>query len=251
MKNAATALIALAAGWTAPALASPTDIVVRVISQDAKFVGDSMGGAEVVLRDARTGEILAQGITTGGTGDTQLIMAATGRSPVRSSETAAAFRTTIDIDRPTLVRVEIRGPMGFPQTMQRASSERWLIPGEAATAGDGWVLELPGLAIRLAGSMPQTFVRGAASALTAEVQLMCGCPITTGGLWDAAQYDVTAELRRADGHREQLSLVFAAAPGRFAATWTPAFSGEAELVIVARNRVTGNAGVLMQGITVR
>jgi len=36
---------------------------VRVLGKDSKFVGSSMGGARVILRDAETGEMLAQGVT--------------------------------------------------------------------------------------------------------------------------------------------------------------------------------------------
>jgi len=249
--KAAFALAALSAVASSPAHATPTEVVVRVISQDAKFVGDSMGGAEVVLRDARSGTVLAKGVTRCGTGDTASIMAASGRSPVRSSKTAAAFRTALDIAKPTLVRVDIRGPLSFPQTVQRASSERWLIPGQSAATGDGWVLELPGLAIRMAAGTTEVFRRGQSSTLTAQVQLMCGCPITAGGMWDAAQYEVTAELRQKGTPTERLSLGFVEAPGRFAATWTPMLGGRAELVVIARNRLTGNTGVLTQRVTVR
>ena len=42
-------------GMSAPALAEPTPVTVRVISTDAKFVGDTRGGARITVRDARTG----------------------------------------------------------------------------------------------------------------------------------------------------------------------------------------------------
>jgi hypothetical protein len=48
--------------------ARPTEIVVRVISKDSKFIGTSMGGMRITLRDAHTGELLATGIIVGGTG---------------------------------------------------------------------------------------------------------------------------------------------------------------------------------------
>jgi hypothetical protein len=52
---------------TAPAIASaePTEITVRVLAKDSKFVGTSMGGMRIILRDAHTGEILATGLTQG------------------------------------------------------------------------------------------------------------------------------------------------------------------------------------------
>lgn len=251
MSRAIVLAAAAFAAFAAPAFATPTEVVVRVISQDAKFVGDTMGGAEVVLRDARSGVILAKGVTSGGTGDTSRIMASSGRSPQRATEGAAAFRTQIDLDRPTLVRVEIKGPLGAPDTVHRASSERWLVPGQPATVGDGWVIELPGLAIKFASEPSTVFQRGITSELTAEVQLMCGCPITPGGLWDAANYEVSAEFRRAGSARERLELPFVAAPGRFKVSWKPQIAGKFELVVVARNRVTGNTGVLTRKVTVR
>ena len=51
---------------TAPAIAEPTQVTVRVISRDAKFVGDGTGGARVTLRAAASGRVLASGTTTGG-----------------------------------------------------------------------------------------------------------------------------------------------------------------------------------------
>lgn len=234
-----------------PAGAEPTEVVVRVISQDAKFVGDSMGGAEVVLRDAASGSVITQGVTTGGTGDTSSIMAATGRSPIRATESAASFRATVDIDRPMLVLVEVRGPLGFPQTMQRSSSERWLIPGLSGAAGDGWVVELPGLAIQLLGNWQSGLQQGVPTDLTAEVQLMCGCPITPDGLWNAADYEVIMQIRRDDRVLQILPLTFAEAPGKFRAQWTPGPSGNAVVNIIARNRITGNTGVLTEHVVIR
>jgi hypothetical protein len=65
----------------APAAAEPTQIVVRVISQDGKFVGDHTGGASITLREVKSGRVLARGVTRGGTGDTERIMEASRRSP--------------------------------------------------------------------------------------------------------------------------------------------------------------------------
>lgn len=242
------ALLALSAA--VPALATPTEVVVRVISQDAKFVGTSMGGAEVILRDSVTGAVLVQGVTSGGTGDTALIMSAVGRSPLRASDGAAGFRTALDIDRPILVRVEVRGPLGFPQTIQRASSERWLIPGQSPT-GDGWVIELPGLAIRLLGNPQGQLRQGVTAEITAEVQLMCGCPITPGGMWNAADYEVNLEVRRDGQVSQRLPLTFAEAPGKFRAQWIPDVRGDAEISVIARNRITGNTGVLREAVVIR
>ncbi|WRH76436.1 MAG: hypothetical protein RSE16_02915 [Sphingobium sp.] len=225
---------------TAPALAEPTSVTVHAISQDAKFIGDSMGGVEVVLRDAKTGKELAKGITAGDTGDTNKIMEAVGRSPMRTSPGAAHYSTTLDISVPTLVRVELRGPLGRPLTMQSAMSDRWLVPGISAVAGNAWVVELPGLAIEMDDI--STLTQGQATTLTAKVSLMCGCPIADGGLWDAADYQVVAILRQKGQPTERIPMFFSVAPGQFTGTMLPNFSGKGELWIIARNKRTGNTG---------
>ena len=58
-----------------PSLAEETRVTVHVLSHDAKMIGSSMGGARVTLRDADSGELLAEGVTRGSTGDTgKLVM---------------------------------------------------------------------------------------------------------------------------------------------------------------------------------
>jgi hypothetical protein len=244
------AALALAA---APALAAeptPTEVVVRVISQDAKWVGDLTGGAAIRLVDVATGALLAEGKVTGSTGDTPAIMAAQGRAPIRSTPGSAAFTTALAITAPTLVRVEVTGPLGYPATMQRATSERWLIPGTSMAGTDGWVVELPGLAITPDGA-PPVWRRGQAQPLTVWVQLMCGCPITPGGMWAAEDYAVTATIKYPGAPALTLPLPFKTAPGRFGADWTPAFSGKAKVTVTAFNRKTGNAGVLRKMVEVK
>ena len=218
--------------------AEPTPVTVRVISQDAKFVGDSMGGARVILRDARTGRVVAEGVTKGGTGDTDLIMKSAGRSPLRASAGAAAFSATLDIERPTLVNLEVEGPLSRPGSIIKVSSQRWLIPGEAVTSGNGWMVELPGLAIT-----PEVSVSEGKIHIAAKVELMCGCPITPGGLWDAADYRVTASLWRGNRRVEEADLTFVRAPGGYEGALPVTRRGNYRLVLFARNRTTGNTGM--------
>ena len=58
------------------ATAEETQIDVRVISKGGKFIGTSMGGVLITIRDAKTAELLAKGVTRGTTGDTEKIIAA-------------------------------------------------------------------------------------------------------------------------------------------------------------------------------
>ncbi|NLR72185.1 hypothetical protein HGI47_15020, partial [Novosphingobium sp. ERN07] len=197
-------------GTAAPAIAEPTQVTVRVISRDAKFVGDGTGGARVTLREAASGRVLASGTTTGGTGSTDLIMNSAGRSPLRANTEAAAFNAILDIESPTLVVLEAEGPLGRPGSRIKVAAQRWMMPGVPVTAGDGWVVELPGLAITPAVSRENGKIR-----VTAKVEPMCGCPITAGGMWDAADYRVTASLWKGHRRQSQTDLVFARAPGGY------------------------------------
>jgi len=226
-------LLALAA----PALAEPTAVTVRVIARDAKFIGTSMGGARITLRDAKTSRVLAQGLTSGGTGDTQRIMHATGRNPTRSGEGDAAFATTIDIAQPTLVELSAEGPLGFPGSVLRVTQLRWMLPGEPVTQGEGWTVELPGLVIS-----PKATVAGGKATIAAKVELMCGCPITPGGLWDAADYTLTATLWRDGKQLAAAPLAFRTAPGGYEGEIALPDKGQYRLGLFALNIRTGNSG---------
>jgi hypothetical protein len=230
----------------APALAEPVAVTVRVISQDAKFIGDSTGGARVTLRDAATGRMLAQGVTTGGTGDTERIMKASGRSPLRAGPDAAGFAATIDIDSPTLVDLLVEGPLSRPGSLIKVASQRWIMPGEPVTAGDGWTVELPGLAIT-----PEVTVNGRSIRVAAKVEPMCGCPITPGGLWDAGDYRVSASLWRGKLRSGDAELAFARSPGHYEGDVAAMTPGTYTLVLFARNTKTGNSGMAQTEVRIR
>lgn len=239
----------LAAGVAALTIASlahaePTPVTVHVISQDGKYIGDSMGGAEIILRDVESGALLARGVTRGSTGNTTQIMETEGRSPLRATPDAAGFETTLDLSKPTLVRLEARGPLSHPASQLRVTAERWLIPGERLDAGNGWTIEMPGLVVALI-SDPGRPHAGSRLQITAHVQLMCGCPITRGGIWNADDYEVSALVYRKGKLLTQTPLSFESDPGRFAGIIRLGTEGRSELIITAHNRKTGNSGLVV------
>jgi hypothetical protein len=107
-----------------------------VISKGAKFVGTSIGGVEVVIRDAETGQILARGKTAGTTGDTAKLMTekAPHHAPV-STEDAAVFRARVDLAEPRRIEVTARGPLSQRQAENTASVTQWMVPGKPVTGG--------------------------------------------------------------------------------------------------------------------
>ena len=200
-----------------PALALPTPVTVRVISQGAKFIGTGMGGVDVVLADAATGAKLAEGRIEGGTGDTAKIMNGSARGTPQADANSAHFTTTLDISEPKEIRVLIMGPMKPAGVAVSKVETRWLIPGQPVV-GDGWVVDLPGLALT---------ARRDAGQVVADVSMLCGCPIAPGTLWDEKRFEVKAWVGSGVGGNA-VPLKWAGQTGRFAgevpagATWVTA-----------------------------
>jgi hypothetical protein len=242
------AIFTLSFGVLVPAVAQaePTEIVVRVLANDSKFIGTSMGGMRVTLRDAQTGEVLASGVTQGSTGDTSVSMHENGgRRALLSDPSAAKYAATLDLDAPRLIEAEIFGPLAQLQSATRAVSTRWVVPGRGLAAGDGWMIELPGLAVDVLA--PPAHVRTSPDAKTVDVRanviLMCGCPIAPGGTWDANNYEVKALVSR-DGQRfASVDLAYAGQPSQFAGSVPVDGDGIYEVLVYAYDKTHGNTGV--------
>ncbi len=238
-------IIMLVAGVTS-AWAVPTKITVRVKSKDAKFVGTTMGGVQITIRNVQTGELLAKGLTSGGTGNTARIMTTpvTRGVPI-SDESAAKFSAVIDIDEPTQVEVAAYGPLASTQSANRVSATQWVIPGKDITAGDAWLMELPGFAVKVQAPSLHTMLTGAQQTvvLKASIMMMCGCPITPGGLWDANKIEVTALLSRNGKRAGTLPLQYAGTASQFSGTWAVKEPGVYEATVYAYDAATGNTGL--------
>ena len=237
----ALVVLSLAASWM-PANAEPTRVVVRARSLDAKFIGTHMGGVSVVLTDASTGKVLAKGEVAGGTGDTAKIMQTpSNRFGVISDAETAGFEAVLDIATPTLVKAEARGPLGRPGAAITVSSMMWIIPGRDVV-GDGWVLTFPGLAIEAKVAREA----GRAPVITANVTMMCGCPITPGGLWDSNDVTVEAMLLKGESVVARTTLDYAGTASEFAGDLPKAGPGHFILRVIAASKKTPNVGVVDQ-----
>lgn len=237
-------IIMMLAGNTA--IARETHIDVRVLSQGAKFIGTSMGGVQIALHDVDTGELLVRGKTAGGTGDTDRIMKQNQpRDGVVATDTAARFRATLDLDEPRQIRVTARGPLAQRQAMNTASATRWVVPGKHVTGGNGWLLEMPGFVVDILDPPAHKRLRGTPVEVTvaANVTMMCGCPITPGGLWDADQYEVAALIRRNGEAIGEQALDYAGTSSGFAGTLRLKQTGSYEITVYAYDPATGNTGI--------
>jgi hypothetical protein len=228
------------------AFAEPTHIVVRVLSKDAKFVGTPTGGARITIRDADTGELLADGVTTGGTGDTRRLMNEPhARGQALSTPDAARFETTLDLDAPRRLQIEAFGPLAQRQSANRASVTTWVVPGKSLDQNDGVLLELPGFAVDVLDPPVHSRRKGlpAVFPLRANVVMMCGCPVQPDGLWDANRYQVKALLRRDGQPAGEVELHYAGTVSQFEAQLTVREAGTWQATVYAYDPSTGNTGV--------
>lgn len=229
------------------AFATETKLMVRAKAKDAKFVGSSIGGAHVIVRNTLNGEILAEGHTTGSTGNTNLIMkSAHERYTQLSDDKTAGFLAVIDIEEPTLVRVEVLSPVHKKSARIQASTELWLIPGKDIL-GDGIVIEIPGFVVDILTpnthqyialeSIPQSGL-----PIEAHIVMMCGCPIEAGGIWDSNLMEVKAMVKK-EGQTVAEVPLKNPAQNTFQGVVPVSEAGYYQITVYAFNPQTGNTGV--------
>jgi hypothetical protein len=225
--------------------AVPTRVVVRAVARDAKIIGDGVGAAQIRIVDAKTGELLAEGRQSGGTGDTELIMVtphARGMS-VYDTPGAASFVAELSLHEPTIVNISALGPLGYPQAMQSATKQMLLVPGQNVE-GDGVILELHGFIVEILSPEPLTPV-GDRLDIAVRVRMMCGCPIRPGGMWDADDMQFIARLRLNGEPVTRTTLEYAGEQSMFEGRMTvPADlrAGDAELEVVVSDPSEQNFG---------
>lgn len=228
------------------AKAEPTEIVVRVMAKDAKFIGTETGGAQVTLRDAKTNKVLAQGLTAGATGNTPKIMTDPHpRGAVTSDDTSAKVAFMLDLKRPTLISATAVGPMNDKDHAITASSQQWVIPGKSVNQGDAWVLELPGFLIDVVDAVPASIKLKDARKipLNTKITMQCGCPITPGGLWDANKIEVGAIVHHGDKALPPVKLAYAGKASSFSGEIEIAEPGDYTIDLYAYAPWDGNTGV--------
>lgn len=239
-------VVVLGLFFPAIVLAVPTTITVKVLSKGAKFIGTSMGGVRIVLTDTATGEILAQGVTRGGTGNTAVIMKEE-KMPGRSlSDSSAAFFTTdIDISVPVHVQVSATGPLSQIQAQNTVTATQWVVPGRHVVSGDAWLLEMPGFAVDIIAPACAVKMekRVQSVPIRANVTMMCGCPLIPGGLWDSEQFEISAIAHKDGQMIAEIPLIYAGSPSLFQCNLTIIGTGIYDVVVYAYDPDNGNTGL--------
>lgn len=241
MKKLAVILIMI---FTATESFTQTSIVVRAKAKDAKFIGSSIGGAKVVIKDAVTGKILDEGFTSGSTGNTETIMKKPHERHARLTDDATAkFEGNINIETPQFVEINVYAPYNKKQAAVKASIQLWVIPGEDIT-GDGIIIEIPGLIVDVLSPQTHESLKNPSGIdITANVVMMCGCTISKGGLWDADKFTVKAIIRKDGTFYKTIPLNITEKDNTFATIFPQPEPGLYEIIIYAFHKENGNSGV--------
>lgn len=227
--------------------AKETKITIRAKAKDAKFIGSSLGGAYVIIRNKINNMILAEGKTSGSTGNTDLIMKAPKhRESSIADDTTGKFLATLHIDEPTFVSIEVFSPFNHKQAQAKVSTEIWVIPGKDIL-GDGIILEIPGFIIDILKPRTHQYIglnsiSGKPFQIQANIVMMCGCVIDKGGVWDSDKFETKAIINK-DGKlisETSLSLI---STNLFEGSVSISSPGNYEIFVYAFDPKTGNTGV--------
>lgn len=231
--------------WAAEeGVVTPLKVLVR--SDDAKFIGSKVGGLQVQVRAVATGEVLAHGPLEGGTGDTAALM----QQPQLRGQSAttgepASFNAELALERPTRVEIVVTGPLGVAQSAQSTALSLWLLPGEDR-AQRPVILHMSGLIV----DMVDYQLAAQALTVTAQVTMLCGCPLDRDGLWPVSDFSVALQVLQAGQPVAQQALAFTGVENEFSGTLTLPSAGDFELQVTAIQRSTGNAGVYQHPLRV-
>jgi hypothetical protein len=241
-------------------MATTTPMMIRAQANGGKFLADDIGGAEVTVRDARTGRWLEGGRIQGPDSGTlqQNYVSSASRSAVVTPGnpptvqwlvpglTTSGVLVHLPITQPTLLEVEVYGPLGGLQSAQRVVTYTWAVPGQPITQGPGFVVLLPGLVVQV--QQPPTHLEYPSApqsvSFVANVTMMCGCPIGPGLAWIPGDFTVTVAVERIGSGEPpaHVGLSLVQSPSIFQGSFKLETPGFYQAAITAVQKSTGNLG---------
>jgi hypothetical protein len=248
----AFAVLVLVSPLFAQTQGKETKVMIRAIARDAKVIGTHVGGARITVKDVATGEVLAQGMQQGGTGDTDLLMKKprTRGMVLYNSGDASGYLAVLHLDKPTVVEISAEGPLGNAQATQRSSKTLLLVPGEDVL-GDGILLEIHGFIITPLAPLPDAKVKaGSPFEVRATVTMACGCPTEPDGLWDANKIRVVARLLRDGKVESETPMTYAGVQNTFHVDVPVTAAGPLELQVLALDPGSANFGMTREAIAI-
>ena len=239
-----------------------TRVLVRVQAKGGKFIGPDGGYSLVTLRDVVSGEILAQRMATGGSGQlsttfspgaTRDVIVTPGPNgdtvswlSAPAGQETAGLLATLDLHHPTLVELSASALSSGVPNGHMVKQQMWITPGAHLDQEPGVVLVIPGLNVQILAPDVATPPSGSLS-VTAWVTMMCGCKIadTPGSAWVSTEFQVYARVRQVGGEfvaEAPLAYQGVSTFGTAAPIALPAAAGSYELVVNAVQAAEGNVG---------
>ncbi|KAK3346970.1 hypothetical protein B0T25DRAFT_553301 [Lasiosphaeria hispida] len=238
-----------------------TTVTVYVIAVGGKFLGDDVGGAEVTIRDVRTREILTSGVTRGDSGPPNLMCVSLTRSQSiigTVTGTTSTFEVSLSLASPMQIEVTAYGPLAARGSANTVSATSWIYPGKDITAGNGILLEMPGLVCQIISPPTHTVFLGQLPfdvPIVANVAMMCGCPISVKAAGQVCSGDASSQPWLPDdfdasavisGNSTPVTLSWdakAGVAGRFTGSLLASCPGTYQVTVYAQQKSTGNTGV--------
>ena len=227
-----------------------TKVTTHVVTHDAKLIGTAVGGVRVIIRDAATNRILAEGVHLGGTGDTKRIMQdpRSRNDTIYTAQGGARYDASISISTPTLVDISAEGPLDYPDQMARSSKRLMLLPGQDV-GGDGVVLELHGFIIDLMSpDTTQALPSSSSLKVRAKVRMLCSCPTEPGGMWEVK--DLVARLIRDSTVVRETKLTYSGQPSEYTGELGKVDAGVYRLEVLAASASSSTFGFVGRRITI-
>ncbi len=231
---------------------TPTRIVVRAVANDAKLIGSGVGGAHIIIKNSLTGDVLAEGVQKGSTGDTQkiIVQPRPRHGQIFDTDGSAQFETTLNLREPTMVDITAFGPLGTPESTVSSTKKMLLVPGRNI-AGEGVIIELNGFTVEWLGGDFRTDITATSRIPVAvKVTMLCGCPTKPGGLWDSGDIDVIARITQRHRPVQEVSLNYSGSPSIYEGSLSAPTSGNYMIEILAMDDAHGNYGRLRRSIAV-
>lgn len=234
-------------------LVPETNFMVTVRAKDAKFIGSSMGGAHVTIRDRVNGDIVAEGNTSGGTGDTAKLMnTPLSRDAELVTDDSAKIEFSLELIEPMPVTVTATGPLSQPQSMATVSQDMVIIPGKDYASGNGIMLELPGFAVDIlepAAAAKEKFDAQKPVTVAANIVKMCGCAIEKDSPWPPERYEVSADIYVESHHFASAPMSFTGTPGQYAGKFLIPKAGTYKIIVSAFDPKTKEGGMDVTSLT--
>jgi hypothetical protein len=233
----------------------PTELTVRVIAAGAKWVSPELGGADVWVADAITGEVLARAQVEGDSGDTTALMdeQRTRSEPLPTTATSGRATLTVPLSEPRQLIVHASGPRLGDGPVASASASVWMVPGVDPGGDEGVVLEVYGLAVALLSPTPHEVITATDAVevpVLAVVEMLCGCPIGPTTPWPPDDYEVEAVALMRGAEVARSTLAYGGEESRFSGSLELPGPGVYELLIIARQIDVANTGVARDGVVV-